>query len=155
MLFGFDTKDEIIASGALLVYAVYRSRNKNRGPSGTDMWGQIERFARASAKRADSVGDFIAAFKRRMACETINPRWCKTGIIAGRVARTDTGEIMVFGGDGEEQRDFMIQIVECKAEKQAQIVEAIYEHTQRIILLVRDRLEREKPIEGRIEIEEG
>lgn len=150
MLFGFDTEDERIAAGALLIYVVYRSRNKNRGPSGLDMWGQIERFARASAKRAETLGDFVSAFKRRMACDTINPYWCNTGIVAGKTVRTDTGEIMVFG-DNESHRDFLVEIMERELEKQNEIIEMLYDQTQRIILLVRDRLEREKPIEGRFE----
>jgi hypothetical protein len=151
MLLGFDTEDNRIASAALLVYAIYRSRDKRRGPSGTDMWGQIERFARAAAKRADTVGDFLTAFKRRMACATINPRWCNTGIVAGKAVRTDTGEIMVFGDEDDSRRDFMVEIVEAQEDEQSEIVEAIYEQTQRVVLLVRDRLEREKPIESKFE----
>lgn len=146
MYFGFDTEDETAGAAALLVYAVYRSRNKRRGPSGLDMWGQIERFARASAKRADTVGDFLASFKRKMACDTINPYWCKTNMFRPN----EYGEVIIRAN----QRDFMSGIVEADIEYQRDIVRMIYEQTQRIILLVRDRLEREKPIEADLVKEE-
>lgn len=144
MLFGFDTRNEYHAAGAQLIYAVYRSRVPGRGPSGLDMWGQIERFARASAKRAANIGDFLASFKRRMGCETINPRWMDTGAVAETLVRSPDGELIVLGNEG--RRNFMLEIVEGDEAAQRTVVDAIYERTQNIILLVRDRLEREKPL---------
>lgn len=61
----------------------------------------------------------------------------------------DDGSVIVRGKQ-EEQRDFMISITEANPEEQQEIVDALYEQTQRIILLVRDRLEREKPFESMI-----
>ena len=81
-----------------------------------------------------------------MACDTINPKWMDTGVITGTVIRTDTGEILSFG-DGGTKRDFMLEIVEGPKEQQRSVVDLIYSETQRIVLLVRERLEREKPIE--------
>ena len=146
MLFGFDTEDSTVAAGALLVYATYKSRDVKRGPSGYDMWEQIERFARRSAKRADNVSEFLAKFKPLMACGTLNPRFCKTGIAANNALIEEDGSIIVKGEENE-RRDFMISITESPQEEQQKVVDCIYEQTQRIILLVRDRLEREKPLE--------
>lgn len=153
MLFGFDTENEPVASGALLVYAVYKSRDAKRGPSGYDMWDQIERFTRRSAKRADDVGGFLRNFKPLMACGTINPRWCGMGTYAMNAVFLDDGTIMTHGEDAEK-RDFLISITEAPEEKQEEITTALYEQTQRIILLVRDRLEREKPFESKYEAED-
>ena len=154
MLFGFDTENEARAAGALLVYAVYRSRDAKRGPSGYDMWEQIERFTRRAAKRADDVSGFLNKFKREMACGTINPRWCKTGIAQANATFMDDGSVLVHGGE-DGPRDFMISITESSAEEQKKIIETLYEQSECIILLVRDRLEREKPVEGRFsEVEE-
>jgi len=152
MLFGFDTENEHIAAGALLVYAVYRSRGPRRGPSGYDMWEQIERFVRRASKRADDIGGFLRNFKPLMGCGTINPRWTKTGIIAMNAVQFKDGAILVRGRE-DEPRDFMISITEASAEYQQEVVNALYEQTQRIILLVRDRLEREKPFESTMIIE--
>lgn len=146
MLFGFDTENEIVAAGALLVYATYKSRDVKRGPSGYDMWEQIERFARRSAKRANNVSEFLAKFKPLMACGTLNPRWCKTGIAASNAIVEEDGSIIVKG-ENSPHRDFLVAITESPEDQQQKIVDCIYEQTQRIILLVRDRLEREKPYE--------
>jgi len=154
MLFGFDTENESVAAGALLVYAVYRSRDPKRGPSGYDMWEQIERFVRRAAKRAEDVGDFLKNFKPLMGCGTINPYWTKTGIIAMNAIQLEDGSIVVRGGQNGGPRDFMISITEASTEQQHAIVDALYNQTQRIILLVRDRLEREKPFESSIKTDD-
>ncbi len=145
MLFGFPTEDMSAAKSAMLIYAIYRSRNKQRGPSGTDMWGQIERFARSSAKRARDVGEFTGTFKRRMACDTISPKWMNTGVLRPN----EFGEIVVIGGE----RHFMPEIMECPEAEQRQMVDMIYRQTTRIVLLVRARLEEEKPLEAAIRTE--
>lgn len=147
MLFGFDTENEHVAAGALLVYAVYRSRDTRRGPSGYDMWEQIERFVRRAAKRADDVGGFLKRFKPMMACGTINPRWTGTGSVAMNAVQFKDGSILVRDR-AEEPRDFMLSITEAPVAYQEEIINTLYEQTQRIILLVRDRLEREKPFES-------
>jgi len=87
-----------------------------------------------------------------MGCGTINPRWTKTGIIAMNAVQFKDGAILVRGRE-DEPRDFMISITEASAEYQQEVVNALYEQTQRIILLVRDRLEREKPFESTMIIE--
>ena len=141
MLLGFRTDDMVKASSAFLVYAIYRSRDTKRGPSGVDMWAQIERFCRSSAKRAEGIDQFVQTFKRKMACGTINPRYTRTGSAANAVFVPETGEIKVFGDDA---RDFGMDVFEQPAEKQEEIVNCLYNNTQAVILLVRERLEREK-----------
>lgn len=84
-----------------------------------------------------------------MGCGTINPRWTKTGIIAMNAVQLEDGAIMVRS-QKDEPRDFMISITEAPEEYQQEVVNALYEQTQRIILLVRDRLERENPFETMI-----
>jgi uncharacterized membrane protein affecting hemolysin expression len=81
-----------------------------------------------------------------MACGTLNPRFCRTGIVANNAIFEKDGSIIVKG-EQSQNRDFLVSITESSEEEQQNIVDCIYEQTQRIILLVRDRLEREKPIE--------
>lgn len=140
MLLGFDTEDEIKAKAAFVVYVIYKSRDTKRGPSGLDMWGQIERFAKASAKRSDGIDDFVDAFKRKMACSTINPYWMKKDGNATNAFFSDNNEIIVFKNDN--MRSFGLDIFDDKDGKE--IVDCLYNKTQIIILLVRDRIEREK-----------
>jgi hypothetical protein len=147
MLLGFETENSYAASGALLVYAVYRSRDAKRGPSGFEMWGQIERFARRAAKRAENVSEFLDKFKKQMACATIDPRFCNSDSVKTNAIVLDNGCI-IEKGETSGTRDFMLSIIELDLEEQRKIIEILNEQTQRIILLVRDRLEREKEMNG-------
>lgn len=140
MLLGFNTGNEIKAKAAMLVYVVYKSRDVKRGPSGLDMWGQIERFAKAAAKRSEGIDDFVNSFKRKMACSTINPHWMRNDISSTNAILKGDGTIMSFGGD---LRAFGLEIFDDE-ENGKSVVDCIYNKTQIIILLVRDRLEREK-----------
>ena len=144
MLLGFETENKVKANAAFIIYVIYRSRDKKRGPSGVDMWGQIERFAKASAKRAEDIDDFVEAFKRKMACTTINPKYMKNDTKSANARLLETGEIMVFSN--KENRSFGLDVFE-NDELGKEIVDCIYNKTQIIILLVRDRLEREKMFE--------
>lgn len=58
------------------------------------------------------------------------------------------GEIMQFN---QPRRDFMVDIIEGPADAQESVLDVLYHNTQRVILLVRDRIEREKPIEVQLE----
>lgn len=140
MLLGFNTENEIKAKAALIVYVIYKSRDSKRGPSGLDMWGQIERFAKASAKRSEGIDGFVDSFKRKMACPTINPYWMKDDIPAANAVMKN-GAITTFGSDS--LRSFGLSVFEDE-ENGKEVVECIYSKTQIVILLVRDRLEREK-----------
>lgn len=149
MLLGFNTDNTHKAQAAFIVYAVYKSRDRQRGPSGVDMWGQIERYARASAKRNTDIDGFVAAFKRKMSCPTINPKYLKNENNAEYAMKSASGEIAVF--KNEDMRTFALDVFENEEEGR-EVVKCLYEKTQIIILLVRDRLEREK-IEGVFEDE--
>lgn len=143
MLLGFNTENEIKAKAAFIIYIVYKSRDAKRGPSGLDMWGQIERFAKASAKRSEDIDEFINMFKRKMACSTINPHWMKSESVAANAFVAGNGQIITFGNNS---RSFGLDIFE-NTECGKEVVDCIYAKTQIIILLVRDRLEREKMFE--------
>ena len=57
----------------------------------------------------------------------------------------DHGELMVVGQP--DRRDFMVRVLE-EADDRA-VLRRLLDHTFMVIALVRDRLEREKPIEAK------
>lgn len=88
-----------------------------------------------------------------MACETINPKWMDTGLISNQhLMMGEHGEILQFN---QPKRNFMVEIVEGDKDVQEAVIDTIYSNAQRVILLVRDRIEREKPIEIQLEKESG
>lgn len=158
MYYGFDTGDENAALGALLVYGIYRSRDIKRFKVTPDMWGIIERAVKSSAKRALDLHDFIEKLKPRLMCSTLKPKWMATDeeTLLRPVAMAvnhETGEIIQKQDKG--RRLFWVEILEL-VDHQA-ILEILYNKTSWTIALVRDRLERERPLEvsGIIKEDEG
>lgn len=149
MIYGFDTKDENAALGSLLVYGIYRSRDMGRFKVTPDMWGVIERAVKASATRAMDLYDFIEKLKPKLSCSTLHPRWMKTDMteIVTMYMDKETGELIAPGGQGE-RRQFWVQ--ELEAADHEAVLKTLRYQTARTIALVRDRLEREKPIEAQL-----
>lgn len=75
MIYNFDTEEKESAVAALVVYAIYRSRDKKRFKVSPEMWAQIDRFIKASAKRATNIQTFINSLMPRLSCPSINPKW--------------------------------------------------------------------------------
>ncbi len=148
MYYGFETQDENAALGALLVYGIYRSRDIKRFKVTPDMWGIIERAAKSSAKRAMDLHDFIEKLKPRLMCSTLKPKWMATDEEAllspvAMAVNRETGEIIQKQDKG--RRQFWVEILEEIDHKT--VLDILYKKTSWVIALVRDRLERERPLE--------
>ncbi len=137
MIYGFDTDDPIEATASLCVYAVWRSRDRTRFKITPDVWGRVERFTKASAKRATTVGEFLDALKPRLLCPTIHPRAMAVAYSADYYA----------GQEGP--REFLTAVL--GGVDNQEVLRKLYRETTLIVLLVRDRLERERPVEATIE----
>jgi len=144
MYYGFETNSEDAAIGALIIYGIYRSRDMKRFKVTPDMWGIIERACKSSAKRALDLHDFIEKLKPRLMCSTLKPKWMATDpeTITMAVDR-ETGELIQKQDKG--RRQFWVGILEQV--NHGPILEILYQKTSWVIALVRDRLEREKPLE--------
>lgn len=147
MIYGFDCDDQPSATAALLVYAVYRSRDSKRFKVTPDMWGLIERSVKASAKRATSLPRFLETLKPKLSCATLSPKWMEVGM-AGELTLTpiQSGGFVQLADDSE-RREFLSGPIN-DADDPA-VIAVLYRETAWVILLVRDRIEREKPIEKR------
>lgn len=141
----YDTEGKVTATAALLVYAIYRSRDRRQFKVSPEMWGQVERFTKAAAKRARNPWDFIESLKPRLCCPSINPKWVEVGA-TGRVVSMGDGSFAEF--PERNLREFLTGVLN-EADGRA-VVDALYKNTSWVIALVRDRLEREKPIESKI-----
>lgn len=146
MFYGMDTSDEDAAIGALLVYGIYRSRDQRRFKVSPDMWSTIDRAVKSAAKRAMDLNDFIERLKPKLHCATIQPRWMWDGRRTVTMAlNRETGELCEVADQG--RRQFWTGILESA--DHAAVLDRLYRRTSLIIALVRDRLERERPLEAR------
>jgi len=159
-IYGFDTTDEVAATAALLLYVVYRSRDKQRFAVTPDMWGRIERFLKDSAKRAQSIPELLEALKapRHLNAPSLHPRHMEVGL-AGEVPLVPVHNadgslsyaIQFASGDRDlGRREFAVRVIE-RADAAA-VIDRCYRSTAWIVLLVRDRLERERPIEAHLQV---
>jgi len=145
MIYGFATNDGAAAVGALLVYGVYRSRDTRRFKVNPEMWGRIERAVKSAAKRSADLPEFIERLKPKVQCSNIKPRFMTTGELetVTLAKNPETGELV--GPGQENRREFWVNIID-RADAEA-VTKALYGKTSYVIALVRDRLEREKPLE--------
>jgi hypothetical protein len=150
MYYNFDTDDHAAATAALLVYAIYRSRDIKRFKVTPDMWSMIERAVKSASKRAGDLGDFIEKLKPKLHCPTIHPRWANTrpdGIISMKIM--PDGSVVEVQDKG--RRQFLTDVL--KEVDHRDVLDYLYRKTALVVLLVRDRLEREKPLEAKFETE--
>lgn len=149
--FGFDTEDQSAATAALLVYAVYRSRDVRRFKVSPEMWGMIERAVKASAKRAETLPRFVESLKPRLSCATISPRWMHVGMSGAHSVVMLAGGALFEPGDDPDApapREFLARVF-AEADDRA-VLDRLYRETAYVVLLVRDRIERERPAEKRL-----
>lgn len=153
MIYNFDTSDDNAATAAFLVYAVYRSRDVKRFKVTPEMWSTIERAVKSVAKRAEDLGEFIEKLKPKLACASIKPKWAKTmpdGMVT--MMQGPGGELMEIGGGGEK-RQFLTGVLEAADHRLT--LDVLYKKAAYVVLLVRDRIERERPYEAQLETEEA
>ncbi|KQQ90968.1 hypothetical protein [Aureimonas sp. Leaf324] len=117
------------------------------------MWARIERFVKDSAKRSKTLPAFIEALKPRLACETISPRWMRIGsngeVPLLAVHDAETGALREYVQiDDPDRREFPTKLVERSDARQT--IQRLFSETAWVVMLVRDRIEREKPAEKRL-----
>lgn len=158
MIYGFETDNENSALAALIVYVIWRSRDRQRFKITPEVWAQVERYTKDASKRARTIPDVIEALKRpsRLNAPTLHPRYMELGM-AGEppqvtVVNEDGSlrEVIQFAADRQiGLREFGTRVFERA--NHAAVIREMHERTAWVILLVRDRLEREKPIEAIID----
>ena len=122
------------------------SREQHRLRITPGVWGQIERFVKASAKRAATVAEFIDLVKPKVGCESLKPRFMRSEDDAGRPnAIAAVGDAFVQAG-GTPARSFLTAAL-ANADEKA-VLHRLLRETAWVVLLVRDRIERERATEA-------
>ena len=120
MTAGFETDDAAAATAALILYTVYRSRDESFKVT-PDMWGRIERALISSAKRATSLADLLQTLKPKLRCSTL-------AIPRGAAGAARWSELVAALGYADA----------------GAVLRTAYRRASYVVLLVRDRLERER-----------
>ena len=144
MQFGFDTEDEMRGKAALLLYAMYRSRDNASALNGLDTWNRFASFTKGAALKSTTTAEFCDQFCKMSKVPSIKPRFLKS----------DDG--MVFMPDGsiiqsEDVKDYKIGIIEDN-----RLLKLFEKESQLLVMLVRERIQRERlnMADGELESEE-
>lgn len=137
MRFGFDVDDEDTAVACVLVYAVWRSRNPARLKITPDVWSKIERWVRAAAMRSASLSRFVEVLKKSLGCDALSPRWMAIAL---------AGEFPSRAHQDGPRREFLTAVLGYA--RQREVLRILERETGYVMALVRERLERERPVEA-------
>jgi len=131
MYYQFDTESVKHAQAALLLYAMYRSRNKNSPLNGMETWSRFNGFVQKAVMKSTTTAEFVQNFCESASIDSIKPRYLQTG---DPVAMPDGALIQ-----SDEIKDFRAEIFEDNEILGLYDREGLY-----IITLIRERIQREK-----------
>jgi hypothetical protein len=155
MIYGFDTKNSDAALGALIVYGMYRSGKFKFNPG---MWKTITNAVSGCAFRAQDLWEFIEKLKPKLKVSVLYSKWMRVDDLPiqtyARYYDPETGEVIERNIDQQTQHRYSwVELIES-ADHEA-VLDQLANRTNRIIALVQDRLERERPYEVELENEEA
>ena len=134
MRLGFDCEEIDHAQAALLLYGMYRSREENSSLNGLETWDRCNSYIRGAILKSSTVGEFVQQFCKKAQIGAIKPHYLKTD---GAVKVESGGTMAVSDG----LYNYQLEIFNNEKILDIFANEALY-----IIMLVRERLQREKEI---------
>lgn len=132
MLYQFDCTSLKHAKAALLLYALYRSRDTKSSLNGVETWDRFGSYIRGACLKSTTTAEFVQNFCRKAKIESIRPGYLCTEY---PVEMPDTGELIV----SENVQNFQLEIFEDNT-----LLPLIAAETLYLIMLVRERIQREK-----------
>lgn len=132
MLYKFDTDDVERAKAALLLYAMYKSRGTNSPLNGLETWDRVAAYIRASGLKSCNTAEFVQNFCKKAQISSIKPHYLSTG---EPVVVSGTEELIC----STDYKDYRLDIMEDNEVYKIICNESLY-----IIMLVRERIQREK-----------
>lgn len=137
----FNTDSVSHARAALILYAMYKSRDKNSALNGVETWNRFGSFMRAASLKSTTTAEFVQEFCHKAKIQSIKPRYLGTD---DPVIIPETGELIL----SDSVKDYKLDILEDDT-----LLKLFERESQYLIILVRERIQREK-IEGVTDDEE-
>jgi len=132
MYYKFDTEDIQRAKAALILYAMYKSREKSSPLNGIDTWNRFSNFMRVATLRSKTTAEFIENFCRKSKIQSIRPNYLSTD---DPVIIRETGELIM----SDNVKDYHLDIIEDNS-----LLPILNTEQQYLIMLIRERIQREK-----------
>lgn len=134
MYYNFDTEDLTRAKAALLLYAMYRSRDKQSSLNGVDTWKRFTAYIRGACLKSSTTAEFVQAFCKKAQVGAIVPKYLD-----------DDQPVMLPGGEmiaTEGVHDYRSSIIADDS-----LLPVLNRESMYLTLLVRERIQRER-LEG-------
>lgn len=132
MEFGFDTESPERGKAALILYTMYRSREPSSPLNGLETWTRFVSFAKGACLKSTSLAEFVDNFCKKAQIGTVKPLYLKTD---GNMVVMPDGSIIEDPG----VKDYKLNIF-----AEDGLLPLIEKETQYLVLLVRERIQREK-----------
>lgn len=138
MLYNFDTSKKKRARAALLIYALYKSRDLSSPINGLETWSRAESFCKAACLKSSTTAEFVTKFKEMSKIPSIKPFYLTD---PDGFVQMPNGSVV----QSDAVRDYKLDIFEDDDVRNT--IETEYPI---IVMLVRERIQREK-MEGSYE----
>lgn len=132
MEFGFDTEKVERGKAALILYAAYKSRNKNSSLNGLETWNRFTAYIKGACLKSTNTAEFVNNFCKMGGIDSIKPRYLSTD---GGLTLLPTGELV----QASDIKDYKLRVIEDDELLQLFESEGIL-----LTMLVRERIQREK-----------
>ena len=131
-MYNFETDTIDHAQAALLLYAMYKSRDPSSSLNGLETWDRCNAYIRGASLKSSTVAEFVQNFCKKADIRAIKPHYLKTD---GAVQIDDQGTMAISDG----LYNYQLEIF-----KNEKILEIFANEALYIIMLVRERLQRER-----------
>lgn len=132
MQLGFDTESVEHARAALLLYAMYKSRETKSSLNGIETWDRCNSYIKGAVCKSSTTGEFAQEFCKKANINSIKPQYLKTD---GLVNIDNTGTMIQADGIYNYQTSLF---------ENTGILNLLSKESLYIIMLVRERIQREK-----------
>lgn len=137
MLYNFDTNDKKLADSALILYALYRSRGLNSPINGLETWNRVESYCVGACKKSRTTSEFVTKFKELGKIGAIKPRYLADPTKDSEMTALLDGTLV----ESDSVKNYRIGLLEDN-----EIRKTIEKEYPLVVILVRDRIQREKYI---------
>lgn len=137
MLYNFDTDNKKLADAALILYALYRSRGLNSPINGLETWNRVESYCVGACKKSRTTSEFVTKFKELGKIGAIKPRYLADPTKDSEMTVLPDGMLV----ESDCVKNYRIGLLEDN-----EIRKTIEKEYPLVVILVRDRIQREKYI---------
>lgn len=137
MLYNFDTDNKKLADAALILYALYRSRGLNSPINGLETWNRVESYCVGACKKSRTTSEFVTKFKELGKIGAIKPRYLADPTKDSEMTVLPDGTLV----ESDRVKNYRIGLLEDN-----EIRKTIEKEYPLVVILVRDRIQREKYI---------